>query len=193
MLRPGMRVGILGGSFDPPHLGHLRVSQVAKQRFDLDLVIWMVSPGNPLKSRAPAMLRRRMEAAAALLGQAPGIRPSDFEAKNGLRYTAETVSELLRRYPMVQFMWLMGGDNLREFHKWRNWRAIIQMVPIGVVARPGQRGGALSSPMPRAFRHARLSEKHASVLCQRPAPAWCFVNMSLRHESSTAIRASGRW
>jgi nicotinate-nucleotide adenylyltransferase len=191
-LRPGLTVGLLGGSFDPPHSGHLHLSREALKRFGLDQVVWLVSPGNPLKADAPAPLRERMLAAERLVDH-PRVFVSNFEARMGTRYTAETLSVLRGCFPGVRFVWLMGADNLAQFHRWENWRGILDTVPVGVLARPGLRIAARSSPAARLYRGARLPAHAAQALARAEAPAWCFVNIPMTGISSTAIRAAGHW
>lgn len=192
ILRPGMRVGLLGGSFDPPHAGHVHISHEALKRFDLDLVIWLVSPGNPLKPNPPAALDRRM-VQAHLLCQHPRIRPSDFEARVGSCYTADTLDTLRERFARVQFVWLMGADNLAGFHRWKDWAAIMHNVSVGVLARPDDRLAVLNAQAAQRYRQARLPQSKARALGRTPGPQWCYVTIPLRSESSTAIRASGQW
>lgn len=191
-LPPGCRVGLLGGSFDPPHPGHVHLSREALKRFGLDRVVWLVSPGNPLKPDAPAALARRMDAARRLIDH-PRISVSDFEARNGTRYTAETLDLLQQTFPAVRFTWLMGADNLAQFHQWRDWQFIMRGFPVGVVARPGARQSALNAPAARIWRHARLPSSGSHRLGGVQAPAWCFVNIPMRPDSSTALRANGHW
>lgn len=192
VLRPGMRVGLLGGSFDPPHAGHVHISHEALRRFDLDLVIWLVSPGNPLKPNPPAALDRRM-AQAHLLCHHPKIRPSDFEARAGTCYTADALDTLRDRFGRVQFVWLMGADNLAGFHRWKDWASIMQNVPVGVLARPDDRLAVLNARAAQRYRQVRLPQFKARMLGRTPGPQWCYLTIPLRSESSTAIRASGQW
>ncbi len=131
--RPGMRIGLLGGSFDPPHRGHVHITREAMKRFGLDRVWWLVSPGNPLKAEGPASLDRRMAAARAVMVH-PRVEITDIEARLGTRYTAATLSALLPRYPGVRFVWLMGADNLAGFHRWDRWEWIMRQLPVGVIA-----------------------------------------------------------
>lgn len=133
-----MTVGLLGGSFDPPHQGHVQISLAALKRFDLDQLWWLVTPGNPLKENPPASMARRMGAARAMMDH-PRVRISDIEARLGTRYTAETLRALRKAYPHVRFVWLMGADNLAHFHRWKDWQDILNTVPVGVLARPGER------------------------------------------------------
>ncbi|WP_122073374.1 nicotinate-nucleotide adenylyltransferase [Pseudophaeobacter sp. EL27] len=191
-LRPGMTVGLLGGSFDPAHQGHVQISRAALQRFNLDRLWWLVSPGNPLKSRAPASMERRVAAARELMDH-PKVQISDVEARLGTRYTAETLRALRRLYPHVRFVWLMGADNLAHFHHWKDWQQIMETVPIGVLARPGDRISARLSPAARIYRRQMLQDSQSQNLARSVAPAWCFVNVPMIAESSSAIRATGGW
>lgn len=190
--RHGQVIGLLGGSFDPPHAGHVHISREALRRFGLDRVWWLVSPGNPLKARGPAPLERRMAACRALVDH-PRIAVSDFEAQVGTRYTAETLAELQRQRPGVRFVWLMGADNLAQFNRWQDWREIMASVPIGVLARPEQRISARMSKAARIFREARWPGAMSHELGRADAPAWCFVNVPMSALSSTALRARGDW
>lgn len=190
--RAGQVVGLLGGSFDPPHAGHALISREALKRFALDRVWWLVSPGNPLKSRGPAPIEKRLEAARRVM-QHPRVAISDFEARAGTRYTAETLAALRLACPGVQFVWLMGADNLAQFHRWQNWRQIIETVPVGVMARPGDRISARMSRAARIYQHARLPGRHSQLLGRCTAPAWCFINVPMNDISSSELRARGDW
>ncbi len=185
-------IGILGGSFDPAHAGHLHISKAALRIFGLREVWWMVSPGNPLKVRGPAALPRRIERAQAVIDH-PRIKVSDFEARAGSRYTAQSLALLQRAYPRERFVWLMGADNLAQFDRWQDWEDILARVPVGVFARPGDRQAALHSKAATIYRQYRLKGRRARVLAGADTPAWAFVNLSMRSESSTAIRAAGGW
>ncbi len=191
-VRAGQAVGLLGGSFDPPHDGHVALTLAALKRFRLDRVWWLVSPGNPLKLHGPAALERRVAAARALIDH-PRVAVTDIEAHIGTRYTAETLRVLRARNPGVRFVWLMGADNLATFHRWDDWISILRMVPVGVVARPGMGLRAGLSPAARRFGRARLPEAAAPVLARVDPPAWCFVRMPMEETSSSAIRARGEW
>ncbi|WP_306112080.1 MULTISPECIES: nicotinate-nucleotide adenylyltransferase [Roseovarius] len=192
MTRPGMVIGLLGGSFDPPHAGHVHISREALRRFGLDRVWWLVSPGNPLKARGPQPLERRMAACRALVDH-PRIHVSDFEAQVGTRYTAETLAVLQKMRPHVHFVWLMGADNLAQFEHWQDWRQIMDTVPIGVLARPGQRISARMSKPARIYRTVRIPARQSRALRMAAPPAWCFVNVPMSALSSTALRARGDW
>ena len=192
MARPGRRIGLLGGSFDPAHDGHAHITREALKRFGLDEVWWLVSPGNPLKERGPAPLDQRLRVAREVM-QHPRVRVTALESDLGTRFTSATLAALQSSYPGVVFVWLMGADNLAEFHKWDRWRDIMASVPVGVLARPGQRISARMSPAARQFRTARLNARQAMLLPKRSAPAWCFVNLPMSDLSSTEIRDRGAW
>ena len=185
-----MRIGLFGGSFNPPHAGHLLVAQTALRRLQLDAVWWIVTPGNPLKSRAglPSQAER-MAACRALIGADPRIIVTGFEAEIGTSYTEQTVRYLVRRCPAVDFVWLMGADNLASFHRWQKWRAIAAMVPFAVIDRPGSTLRAVSSPAARALAKARLPEREAGRLASREAPAWVFLHGRRLALSSTQLRS----
>ena len=186
--RPGMRVGLLGGSFDPPHAGHLAVSLVALRALALDQVWWLVSPQNPLKRSAPSSdLARRVEAARAL-ARHPRIRVTGVEAALGTTYTADTLRKLLPRLPGVDLVWMMGADNLARFHHWRDWPAIAATIPLAVFNRPGSALPALASPAARALPRYRIPERAAASLAGKPAPAWVFLSKPHVPLSSTELR-----
>lgn len=188
----GLRVGLLGGSFDPPHAGHMHISEQALIRFGLDEVWWLFSPGNPLKANGPAAMPRRMAKAQAMFSH-PRVRFSNLEAEIGTRFTAETLAAITGAAPEMRFVWLMGADNLAQFHRWQNWRSIIETVPMGIMARPGLRLGARVSRTARIYRQARLPAKAARLLPLMDPPAWCFINLPMMKAASSAIRASGGW
>lgn len=192
MARAGEVIGLLGGSFDPAHAGHVHITREALKRFGLMRVWWLVSPGNPIKPHGPAPLATRMARARALM-QHPRVEVTDIEAHLGTRYTAETLRRLTARYPGVRFVWLMGADNLAQFHRWQDWRGIMARVPVGVVARPGDRISARMSPAAKVFAEARIAGRASHLLGRAEAPAWCFVNVPMVAQSSSAIRAAGGW
>jgi nicotinate-nucleotide adenylyltransferase len=191
-LQPGMRVGLYGGSFDPAHEGHAHVASTALIRLGLDRVIWLVSPGNPLKTdRRPADLSARL-AGAGRLAKGPRMQVSDLESRLGARYTLETLRTLKARYRGVRWVWIMGADNLAGFHRWRGWTDIFRIVPIAVVSRPGAWPRAAFSPAARRFASARLSSRAAHRLALAKPPAWVFLRAPLKPVSSTALRARAR-
>ncbi len=190
--RPGQVIGLFGGSFDPPHKGHVRATLEAMKAFGLDRMWWLVSPGNPLKARGPAPLARRIAAARAVM-EHPRVQITDIEARLGTRATADTLRRLVALYPGVRFVWVMGADNLVQLDRWQEWRYIMETVPVGVVARPGDRARALRSVAARAYGAWRLDGQARHLLGRAEAPAWCFVNIPMVDLSSTAIRARGGW
>ncbi|WP_299737912.1 nicotinate-nucleotide adenylyltransferase [uncultured Roseobacter sp.] len=190
--RPGEVIGLLGGSFDPAHGGHVHISREALKRFGLTRLWWLVSPGNPIKKHGPAPLAQRLERARAIM-QDPRVRVTDIEAHLGTRYTAQTLAALQALYPGVRFVWLMGADNLAQLHHWQNWRQIMQSVPVGVLARPGDRISARMSPAAKLFASSRIAGRASTLLGRAEAPAWCFVNVPMVSHSSSAIRAAGGW
>lgn len=189
---PGQAIGLLGGSFDPPHEGHAHLTREALKRFGLDQVWWLVSPGNPLKREGPAPLERRMAAARAVMRH-PRVKITDIEALLQTRYTAETLARMRAIYPGVRFVWLMGADNLVQFHRWQRWREILQTVPVGVLARPGAQIPGRVAMAAEVYWRWRLPAEAAWLLPRLAAPVWCYVNMPMRDISSTEIRRSGGW
>jgi nicotinate-nucleotide adenylyltransferase len=190
-LRP--RIGLFGGSFNPPHQGHRHASLVALRRLRLDAVWWLVTPGNPLKDPGGlAPLEARVRAAVSLEGH-PRIHVTTLETRLGTRFTADTLRAILRRYPGVYFVWIMGADNLVQFHLWRDWKEIFARVAIAVVARPGYGLKALASPAARQFARYRVDATDAARLTAIAPPAWVYLDERLDASSSTAIRARGLW
>lgn len=188
----GMSIGLLGGSFDPAHEGHAHITREALKRLRLDRVWWLVSPGNPLKAAGPAPLADRIARAKRVMDH-PRVVVSDAEARLGTRYTAETLKRLGALYPGVRFVWLMGADNLAEFHRWQDWDWIMRSVPIGVFARPGARLAARGSRAADEYARFRVDARDASALARIRPPAWCFLDVPMMKQSSTAIRARGEW
>ncbi len=186
---PGHRIGLFGGSFDPPHAGHLALSRMARRVLELDQVWWLVSPGNPLKPHGPAPLEDRISRAAAMTVGDPYVRVTGIEERLGTRYTAQTLQALLPLWPRVNFVWLMGADSLASLHRWGDWRAIPHMLPLAAFARPGQGMAALHSVAARSHARDRVPAARArSIVTARP-PAWVFLQMPMVRESSSRIRA----
>ncbi len=186
----GLAVGLFGGSFNPPHHGHRLVAEIALRRLRLNQLWWMVTPGNPLKAGCKsASLADRIAWCEAICDD-PRIRVTGFEAAHDLRYTAATVDIVLKRNPGVNFVWIMGADNLRDFHYWQQWRKIVESIPIAVIDRPGSTLSFLSSVMAKSYDFARIDEVDASILARLNAPAWTFVHGPRSSLSSTAIRDS---
>ena len=189
---PGQRIGLLGGSFDPPHEGHVHITRWALRRLGLSAVWWLVSPGNPLKPEGPAPLARRL-AACRRLARHPLVTVTGIEAHLGTRYTADTLARLSARYPGVLFVWLMGSDNLAAFHRWERWQWVMQHYPVAVLARPGRQVLAGLSPAARRFARRRLPQHAAMLVARGPAPRWTLLTGPMSDASSTAIRARGEW
>lgn len=184
----GLRIGLLGGSFNPPHAAHRALSLFAMKRLQLDRVWWLVSPGNPLKdTSALPSLGKRLQAARAVADH-PGIEVTGIEALMGTRYTFDTIDTLRRRFPTVRFVWLMGADNLAQFHRWRNWQGIAAALPIAVIDRPSDSLRALASPAAHALSRFRHTEELAPRLADLRAPAWIFLRGMKSPLSSTLLR-----
>src|SRR5437899_2543745 len=185
-----MRIGLFGGTFDPPHQAHRAACLLAMRRIGLDRVWWLVTPGNPLKdTRGLAPLDERLAAARAL-ARHPRIEISGIEAAIGARYTYDTLRYLIERCPDVRFVWIMGADNLRSFHRWQKWRAIAAMVPMAVVDRLGPSLYAGASAAGQALARARIPEAAARSLPDRKPPAWVYLHGLKSPLSSTALRAA---
>src|SRR5262249_47548674 len=189
---PGQAIGLLGGSFNPPHAAHRMISEMALKRLGLHEVWWIVSPGNPLKSRGDTAPLAQGLVQCREVARNPHIVVTGFEADLPTPYTASTLAFLRMRNPLVRYVWIMGADNLAAFEHWQRWREIFTMVPIAVVDRPGWRLKALASKAARAFAAARLPETRAAGLAHRPPPAWVFLTGPLSGVSSTALRGKGR-
>jgi nicotinate-nucleotide adenylyltransferase len=192
LARRGARIGLLGGSFDPPHAGHVHLTKTALRAFGIDAVWWLVSPGNPLKDRGPAPLADRMAAARAIMDH-PRVVITDAEARLGTRITADTLEALIARYRGVQFSWLMGADNLATIHRWERWPTIFALAPVGVIARPGSPPAIRLARAARMFRSARIPARQSQLLGGAVSPAWCYVRAPLVALSSTQIRDTGGW
>jgi nicotinate-nucleotide adenylyltransferase len=187
-----MRIGLFGGTFDPPHLAHLGAALLAMKRLKLDRIWWMVTPGNPLKdTRGLAPLEQRI-AAARDLAHHPRIDVTGLEAVIKTRYTYDTIRWLKARCPGVRFVWIMGADNLRSFHRWQRWRDIASMLPIVVVDRLGPSLYASASPAGASLSRFRIPSENAASLPGRRAPAWAFLHGLKSPLSSTALRAARR-
>lgn len=185
---PGNRIGLFGGSFNPPHSGHRLVAATVLKRLGLDQVWWLVTPGNPLKSHADlAPLEMRLHMAGAMANH-PRMKVTAYETVLGTPYTARTVMALWAMRPAVRFVWVMGADNLAGFHRWQDWRAIVGSVPIAIVDRPGASLSVLSSPMAKVFENYRLPEEDAPLLPDMEPPVWTFLHTPLDQTSSTDLR-----
>jgi nicotinate-nucleotide adenylyltransferase len=189
---PGMRIGLFGGSFDPPHEGHLMVAHLALRRLKLDRVWWLVSPQNPLKAASPSHGLAARMAGVARLADHPCFVVTGIEAAIGSRYTADTLAWLKPRMSGARLVWVMGADNMVNFHRWYGWRAIARMVPIAVIDRPESSVPALVSPAAHALARSRIRERGAAHLADMAPPAWVFLHGPRIPVSSTVLRNQGR-
>ncbi|ALJ36029.1 nicotinate-nucleotide adenylyltransferase [Azospirillum brasilense] len=187
-LHAGLRIGLLGGSFNPAHAGHRHISLYALKALGLDQVWWLVSPQNPLKPvRGMAPLAERLEEARRT-ARHPAIRVTAIERELGTRYTADTLAKLTLRFPKTRFVWLMGADNLRQIPRWRHWTRIFRLVPVAVLARPTYSMGALGGMAAQRYARRRVSMHEAKGLAGSKTPAWIFLRNPLHPASATAIR-----
>ena len=184
----GARIGLLGGSFNPAHDGHLQLSLEALKRLALDEVWWLVSPQNPLKSEAGMATLAERLAGARAVARHPRIRPCDLESRLGTRYTADSLEAIVRRFPGVRFVWLMGADNLLQISSWQRWPQIINAMPVAVFDRPFYSVRASAAKAALRFARARVSERSAGRLASMPPPAWVFLRQPLNSRSATEIR-----
>src|SRR5688500_15411605 len=184
------RTGLLGGSFNPAHRGHRALSVNALEPLGLDEIWWLVSPGNPLKAKkGMAPLAARLVSARRAARRAP-IRPTAIERELGTAFTVDTLAALLRRYPRRRFLWLMGADNLAQFHRWRDWRKIAALVPIAVVTRPGYDGRALKAPAMGWLRRFVRPAAEARNWTRWRLPSLVLLRLPHDPRSATAIRAA---
>ena len=185
----GLRIGLQGGSFNPPHAAHRQLALLALKRLQLDRVWWLVSPGNPLKdTRELPSLDRRIDAARKIAAH-PAIHVTGIEAALETRYTVDTIEALRRRFPKVRFVWLMGADNLAQFHRWRDWERIAAQIPIAVIDRPPDSFRALASPAAQSLSRYRHNESLAPRLADLGAPAWIYLHGMKSPLSSTELRS----
>ncbi|MDE2464050.1 MAG: nicotinate-nucleotide adenylyltransferase [Alphaproteobacteria bacterium] len=183
----GLCIGLLGGSFNPAHAGHVHITQVALRRLGLDYVWWLVSPQNPLKAaRGMAPLQQRLDVAKALFSH-PRVIICDLERRLGTHYTVDTLLHLKQRFAGVHFVWLMGSDNLEQFHRWRDWQTIMGLVPVAVIVRPGSSLAALRARAAQQFARARVFEPKGFAL--RHPPAMIVLDGPRHPLSASAIRA----
>jgi nicotinate-nucleotide adenylyltransferase len=187
---PGMRIGLFGGSFNPPHEAHRAVTLFAMKRLQLDRVWWLVTPGNPLKdNKGLPPLETRIADAEALAAH-PRIDVTGIEAVIGTKYSYDTIVRLLHECPQSRFVWIMGVDNLKSFHRWKQWQGIAAAVPIAVVDRGGTPLSMLGSPAAQALARARIPESRAMTLADETPPAWVFLHGMKLALSSTELRAA---
>ncbi len=184
----GQRIGLFGGSFNPPHEGHMLVAEIALRRLKLDQIWWMVTPGNPLKNHNNlASLSQRIQWCNEITTH-PAIKITAFELVHPTRYTADTLARVKAHHKAVNFVWIMGADNLAGFHHWQRWREIADMIPIAVIDRPGSTLSSRSSKAALALSRYRLPERDASLLPIAKTPAWAFIHGPRSSLSSTKLR-----
>lgn len=184
------RIGLLGGSFNPAHGGHLHISALALDILGLDGIWWLVSPGNPLKPpQDMAPFEERMESAKSV-AEASGlsIHVSSLEREMGFRYSIDTLYELKRRHPKDHFVWIMGADNLIEVHRWKKWRTFFRTIPIAVFQRPAYSLRARAARAAKRFANAKKPPSRAKALAGMTPPAWIFPRTRRLFLSSTRIR-----
>lgn len=185
----GQKIGLFGGSFNPPHEGHLNLCDLALKRLELDQIWWIVTPGNPLKDVSElAPLEERIKKCRAITSH-PRIKITAFEARYKVRFTADTLRLVQRFRPRNDFVWLMGADNLADFHRWQDWRKIAKMMPIAVIDRPGSTLSYHSSQASIALSKYRIDEADAPLLSHMKPPAWTFLHGPRSSLSSTQLRA----
>lgn len=196
---PGLRIGLLGGSFNPPHAAHRAATLFAIKRLALDRVWWLVTPGNPLKDRSHLHDTGDRAAAAAMVADDPRIVISCLESVIGTRYTVDTISYLRRRCAQARFVWIMGADNLAQFHRWGRWQQIADQIPIAAIDRasqnPASQGArALAAVAPQALKQFRIPEHQARRLADCDPPAWTFLTgLKLTMSSSRLRNPDGSW
>lgn len=185
---PGMKIGLFGGSFNPPHEAHRAASMLALKKLGLDRVWWLVTPGNPLKNNAKLPpLEKRIEAARKVAAS-PRIDVTGVEAELGTRYTFDTVTRLRQRRPGVDFVFIVGADNLAHLHRWERWRALLRKIALAVVDRPEFELSSLAAPAAVAFGQFRITENRARMIPRLTPPAWVFLRGLKSELSSTALR-----
>ncbi len=192
---PGLRIGLFGGSFNPPHAGHVLASVVALRRLKLDRIWWLVTPGNPLKNNSGLPPQsQRIAQCRALLGASNisdlRVVVTGVETMLGTRFTADTLQQIQQRCAGTQFVWLMGSDNLAGFHRWRDWEGIARRLPIAIIDRPGTTHKAARGRFAQRFANHRLDETDGPLLAGHTAPSWIFLHDRRSPLSSTALRAA---
>ncbi len=188
IIKKTANIGLLGGSFNPPHQGHREISLAALAAMKLDQVWWLVSPGNPQKDPKTYAGKSARLKASIDMADHPHIHVSDFEFQSGTRYSFDSIKALKTAFPGINFVWLIGADNLASFHSWKNWQEIMAALPVAVFNRPGFRHKALSSPTARFFAKERVATREIRRLAHRPPPAWAFIGKTANRQSATRLR-----
>ncbi|AHA27403.1 nicotinate-nucleotide adenylyltransferase [Candidatus Liberibacter americanus] len=187
--KSGMKIGLFGGTFDPPHHGHISIANIAIKKLDLDQLWWIITPYNPFKNcKSISPLINRIELSKALVKN-PIIRITAFEySLNHTNNTIDTILKIKAHNKSVNFVWIMGADNITKFHRWYQWKRIVTTVPIAIIDRCGTTLNYISSPMAKAFKYAQLDESISNNLCKIAAPSWIFIHNKHHLISSTLIR-----
>lgn len=186
-VEPGLTIGLLGGSFDPPHEGHVHITKLALKIFNLSKIWWLICPENPIKSVTPSDLNSRFLASKKIMKH-PSVIITDLEKKFKTKYTFQTLIKLKKLYPSTKFVWLMGADNLINFHHWKNWDWIMKNIPVGVLARPEEQIKAGLSRTAIKFGNYRLPKEKSIILSNYIPPVWTLSTGPMRNISSTEIR-----
>ncbi len=188
---PGQRIGLYGGSFNPPHTGHVAIAEAALKRLELDAVWWLVSPQNPLKSRDDTADFAERMAQTQKLVRHPRMIVTDIEKQIGSSCTAEALRGMRHVIDRGRFVWIMGADSFAELHRWYHWQDLPRALPLCVFDRPGHSLRALASPAALKYANNRVDASDAAHLPGSALPAWAFISLPLRPESSTALRIQG--
>ena len=188
---PNQKIGVLGGSFNPAHEGHLSISKIALQRLNLDEVWWIISPRNPLKKYDILYDFEDRVSSAEKVIDTNHISISRLEKNAQIKYTIGTVEYLNTRYVGTKFVWIMGADNLKDFHRWREWDKLAITVPIAIIDRPSSSLDVTSSLFANKYRKYRVDEADAQNLADKKKPAWVFLHSKLNDQSSSQLRNSG--
>ena len=186
-VEPGLTIGLLGGSFDPPHEGHVHITKLALKIFNLSKIWWLVCPENPIKNVTPSDINSRFLASKKIMKH-PSVVITDLEKKFKTKYTFQTLIKLKKLYPSTKFVWLMGADNLINFHHWKNWDWIMKNIPVGVLARPEEQIKAGLSRTAIKFGNYRLPKEKSIILSNYIPPVWTLSTGPMRNISSTEIR-----
>jgi nicotinate-nucleotide adenylyltransferase len=190
----GKKIGLLGGSFNPAHAGHLYISRMALKHLKLDEIWWLVSPQNPLKDKSSlAPLAQRLASAERVARCSARITPTTIETTLGTRYTVDTLQALENAYPLTNFVWLMGADNLSQIHRWKNWKSIFRHVSVAVFDRAPHSARSCESRAAKYFSAAQVPENDAGKLALMKPPAWVFLNVPRHPASATALRQAKKW
>lgn len=192
MAQADMAIGLLGGSFNPPHDGHRHISKLALRRLGLNRIWWLVSPGNPLKDKSELWSLEKRLAQCIEVSNHPRIDVTAFESERTSVYTIDTLRYLQERFPDTKFVWIMGADNLAQFHKWKSWKEIFESIPVVVVDRPSFRYRALSSRTAHYYDWCYLESANLKDFAYLEPPVWTFMTIPLSDKSSTAIREKHR-